>query len=51
MKNNQGEKMKNMKMNSFYCEKAEKNFQTWPWSYFWTAIDLFLEQKTRKIAK
>ena len=40
-----------MKMNSFYCEKAEKNFQTWPWSYFWTAMDLFLEQKMKKFAK
>ena len=43
--------MKNEKRNSFYYEKAKKNLKTWPWSYFWIAMDLFLEQKIEKIAK
>ena len=43
--------MKNMKENSFYYEKAKKNLKTWPWSYFWTAMGLFLEQKMKKMPK
>ena len=48
---NQGEEMKNVENNHFYREKTKNNLKTWPWSYFWIAMDLFLEQKIEKIAK
>ena len=43
MKNNWGKKMKNGEKDSFYYEKAKQNLKTWSWSYFWIAMDLFLE--------
>ena len=43
--------MKNVENNHFYHEKTKKNLKTWSWSYFWIAMDLFLEQKIEKIAK
>ena len=43
--------MKNVENNHFYHEKTKNNLKTWLWSYFWIAMDLFLEQKIEKIAK
>ena len=43
--------MKNVENNHFYLEKTKNDLKTWPWSYFWRAMDLFLEQKMKKIAK
>ena len=51
MKNNWGKKIKNGENDSFYYEKAKQTLKTWSWSYFWTAMDLFLEQKMKKFAK
>ena len=43
--------MKNVENNHFYLEKTKNDLKTWPWSYFWTAIGLFLEQKMKKMTK